>query len=261
MKHVDEFADLKTLDPATTDVDPHSFRARAMLERVLATDPAYEVRPHRTRRRLVRVAVATTAVAMAALAVFVPRDSGPMPTGDMAYATWTAQPGSLSAKERADAVKQCRKSLRGMGQDDQINRAGTAMVERRGDWALVILTGHDQFAASCMTNVNPRNRHGDGSIDGPGRAPIGPRQLAPSMMGTSGGGNNGYLTSAVGRAGSDVAGMTYNSPTRGQVKASVQNGYFAFWIPGSEFDGLDPVPVRVTYRDGTTAAVKLSLGS
>ncbi|GAA1611526.1 hypothetical protein GCM10009789_77300 [Kribbella sancticallisti] len=260
MKHLDEFADLKTLDPATTEIDPHSPRARATLERVLATDPADGVRPYRTRRRLVRVAVATSAVAIAAVAVFVPRDSGPVPGGGMAYATWTAQPAGLSATDRADAVKECRKSLKGMGQDDQINRAGTAMVERRGDWALVILTGHDQFTASCMTNVNPRNRQGYGSMGGPGGASVGARQLAPSAMGTSGGGNNGYLTSAVGRAGSDIVGMTYNSPTRGQVEASVQNGYFAFWVPGSEFDGHHPVPVRVTYRDGTTAAVKLRLG-
>ncbi|WP_432942928.1 hypothetical protein ACQPXM_38540 [Kribbella sp. CA-253562] len=260
MKHIDEFADLKTLDPAT-GIDPHGPRARAALQRVLATDPAENVRPYRSRRRvLVRVAIATTAVAVAGLTVFVPRDGGPMPSGDLAFATWTAQPTGLSAEERADAVKQCRQSLKGMGQDDRLNRAGTAMVERRGDWALVILTGHDQFSASCMTNVNPRHRQAYGSIDGPGRAPVGTRQLSPSQMGTSGGGNYGYLTTAVGRAGSDVVGVTYDSPTRGPVEASVRNGYFAFWVPGSEFDGLHPVPVRVTYRDGTTAAVTLRLG-
>jgi hypothetical protein len=261
MKQLDELADLKTLDPAATDIDLHTARARATLERILAADPARAARPRRTGRKLVRVAVVTSAAAVAAVAVFVPRSSGPVPNGDLAYATWTAQPGSLSARERGDAVDQCRKSLKGMGQDEQINRAGTAMVERRGDWALVILTGHDQFAASCMTNVNPRNRQGYGSIDGPGRAPVAARQLSPSSMGTSGGGDFGYLTSAVGRAGLDVVGMTYTSPTRGQVEASVQNGYFAFWVPGNEFDGLEPVPVRVTYRDGTTAAAQLKLGS
>ncbi|TWD81377.1 hypothetical protein FB561_2490 [Kribbella amoyensis] len=261
MKLVDEFADLKTLDPAGTDFDPDGPRSRAMLERVLATDPAQDVRPARTRRRLVRVAVATSAIAIAAVAVFVPRESGPVPSGDEAYATWTAQPSGLSMKERADAVKQCRKSLNGMGQDDKLKQAVTAMAERRGDWALVVLTGPDQFAATCMTNVNPRNPQGYGTIDGPGRAPVGPRQLAASALGTSGGGNYGYLTSAIGRAGTDVVRMTYKSPVHGQVKATVQNGYFAFWVPGSEFDGLHPVPVQVTYRDGTTAMVALRLGS
>ena len=40
------------------------------------------------------------------------------------------------------------------------------------------------------------------------------------------------------------------------------NGYFACWVPGKEFEGLQPVPVRVTYRDGTSAAttLKLNLG-
>ncbi|GAA1585212.1 hypothetical protein GCM10009789_43570 [Kribbella sancticallisti] len=262
MKPVDEFAELKALDPATDDIDPSSPRARATLERVLGSDPAYDVRPHRTRRRLVRGAVATAAVAIATLAVFVPRDSGPMPNGDMAFATWTAQPGGLSAKERADAVKACRKRSQGMGQDDQVNRAGTAIAERRGEWTLVILTGHDQFAATCWMSINSRNRLGGGfgNVDGPGRAAVGARELAPSLLGHIDIGFNGHVTSAVGRAGSDIVGLTYNSPTRGLVKASVQNGYFAFWVPGSEFDGSHPVPVRVMYRDGTSAAVKLSRG-
>jgi hypothetical protein len=255
MKHLD---DLKTLDPATDDIDPHGPRARATLERILATDPAYAPRPRRTRPKRVRVAVATSAVAIAAAAVFVPHD-GPGLSGDQAYATWTAQPSGMSAKERAKAVKECRKSLKGMGPyDDTIEHAGTAMAERRGDWALVILVSHDEFEAQCMTNVNPRNRQSYGLIGGPGRPDLGPRQLAPSEMGTSGGGNFGYLTSAVGRAGSDIVAMTYNSPVRGRVEATVSNGYFAFWVPGSEFDGLHPVPVQVTYRDGRTATVKLS---
>lgn len=257
MKHLDEFADLKSLDPTTTGIDAHSPRARATLERVLARDPAPDIRPYRSRRRLVRLAVVTSAIAIAAVAVFVPRDGGAVPSGDVAYATWTSRPAGMSGMERADAGRECRKSLKGMGQDRQIDRAVTALAERRGDWALVILTGQDQFAASCMTNIHGG---GFGSINGPGRTPVGPRQLASEGLGTSGGGD-WSVTSAVGRAGSDIVGMNYLSPAHGQVKATVENGYFAFWVPGSEFDGLHPVPVRVTYRDGTSAAVMLRLGS
>lgn len=261
MKHPDEFAELATLDPARTDVDIHSPQARATLERVLASDPAYDPRPRRTRRRLVRVAVATSAVAIAAAAVLVPRDGGPVPSGDVAYATWTGQPTGPTAKERADAVQQCRKSLKGLAYDAQLDRSGPAMVERRGEWALVIMSGRDQFEAYCVTNISPGHGYSSGYVGGDGRGPVGPRQVRPSVMGAGGGGGQRYLSQAIGRAGSDVVGMTYNSPTRGLVKASVQNGFFAFWVPGKEFDGLQPVPVRVTYRDGTTAAVNLILGS
>jgi hypothetical protein len=254
MKHLD---DLKTLDPATDDIDPHGPRARATLERILATAPAYDLRPRRTRPKLVRAAVATGAVAIAAAAVFVPHD-GPVPSGDQAFATWTAQPSGMSTQERAQAVKECRKNLKDLSNDDTIEHAGPAMAERRGDWALVILVSPDNFEAQCMTNVNPRNRGGYGSIGGPGRPDVGPRELELFGIGISGGGNFGYLTSAVGRAGSDIVAMTYNSPVRGRVEATVSNGYFAFWVPGRAFDGLHPMPVQVTYRDGHTATVKLS---
>jgi hypothetical protein len=259
MKPLDEFAALKALDPATRDPDPHSPRAQATLERILATDPSYGVRPRRRRRILVRAAVATAAVGIVAAAVLVPRDSGPLPTGE-AYAGWSAQPVGLTGEARATAVAQCRKSLKGMGTDDLINHLGTALAERRGDWALVILVGQDEASANCMTRVGPGQGGGYGYVGGPGDAPVAARQLRVTSLGTSGGGNVSYLTSAIGRAGSDITGLTYTSPTRGVVKATVSNGFFAFWIPGSEFDGLQPVPVRVTYRDGKTVATTLKLG-
>lgn len=250
---------LKTLDPATGDPDPHSPRAQASLERILASDPSYGASRPRLRRPLVRVAVATAAVAIAAATVLLPRDSGPLPNGD-AYAGWTAQPSGLSAKELAQAVAECRKSLQGMGMDDQVDRSDPAMVERRGDWSLVILAGADQSEASCMTNVKTGLRGGGfGGVGGPGRPRVGPRELSVSGLGAGGGGSLGYVTTAMGRSGSDIVGMTYTSPSRGVVKATVMNGYFAFWIPGREFEGTEPVPVRVTYRDGTSAATTLKL--
>ncbi|MET7280429.1 hypothetical protein ABZS29_19490 [Kribbella sp. NPDC005582] len=260
MRPLDEFAALKTLDPATTEADPHSPRAQASLERILATDPSYGVGLPRLRRPLVRAAVATAAIAIAAAIVLLPRDGGPLPNGD-AYASWTAQPSGMTAKEHAEAVKECRKSLKGMGVDDQIDRSDPAVVERRGDWSLVILAAADQSEASCMTNVKTGLRGGGfGSVGGPGRPPVGPRELSVSGMGAGGGGSLGYVTTAMGRSGADIVGMTYTSPTRGVVKATVMNGYFAFWLPGREFEGIQPVPVRVTYRDGTSAATTLKLG-
>ncbi len=258
MKPLDEFTVLKTLDPATADPDPHSPRAQASLERILATDPSYGGSRPRLRRPLVRAVVATAAVAIAAATVLLPREGGPLPNGD-AYAGWTAQPAGMSAKQQSKAVAECRESLKDM--DEQVDSTDVAIAERRGDWAMVILTGPDQFEANCLTHVGPgRDRSGFGHVGGPGRAVVGPRDIAVSGLGAAGGARTGYVTVADGRIGPDIVGMTYTSPTRGVVKATVANGYFAFWLPGWEFDGNKPVPVRVTYRDGTSAATTISLG-
>ncbi|GAB3920285.1 hypothetical protein GCM10029976_005610 [Kribbella albertanoniae] len=258
MNPLDEFRNLKTLDPATSAPDPHSPRAQATLERILATDPVAGPRPHRLRRPMVRALVATAAVAIGAATVLLPREGGPFPNGD-AYAGWTPQPAGMSAKQQSKAVAECRESLKEM--DEQVERTDVAIAERRGNWAMVILTGPDQFEANCLTHVGPgRNRSGFGHVGGPGRPLVGPRDIAVSGMGAAGGAPAGYVTVAEGRIGSDIVGMTYTSPTRGVVKATVANGYFAFWLPGWEFDGNKPVPVRVTYRDGTSAATTISLG-
>ncbi|MEU4190755.1 hypothetical protein AB0E69_02560 [Kribbella sp. NPDC026611] len=260
MKISDEFAGLKTLEPPNHDIDPGSAPAQAMLERVLAADPGDGVRPRRRlRKTVIRVAVAAAAVAAVA-AILIPRQSGPSLGGDAAYASWTAQPSGVSAQDRAKIAGECRKRLKGTGYDNKLDHAGTSMVDRRGDWVLAFLVGQNGFEASCMINIaSGRFGPGSGAI-GDGVATPRRRQLIPSGMGVSGGGQFPYLTQAVGQAGSDIVGMTYQSPNHGTITATVSDGHFAFWLPGSEFDGLHPVPVRITYRDGTTANVKLTLG-
>jgi len=256
MRPLDEFAALKTLDPATTEADPHSPRARASLQRILATDPSYGVSRPRLRRPVVRLAVGVAAVTVAALAVFVPREGGPLPNGD-AYAGWTAAPSGLSPHEYAVAVAECRSSLQSLGPSDG---AQPAMAERRGKWAIVILRSPGTFQGYCMTNLVDYDKHsGYGSVAGPRPPKVGPRELAVLDLGAVGGKQVGWVTSAVGWAGSDIVGLTYTSPIRGLVKATVKNGYFAFWIPGWEFEGPTPVPVRVRYRDGTTADTTIQL--
>ncbi|MFI5733612.1 hypothetical protein ACIA49_26090 [Kribbella sp. NPDC051587] len=255
MKPLDEFAALKSLDPATRDPDPHSPRAQATLERILATDPSYDVRPR--HRMLVRAVVATAAVAIGAVTVLVPHESGPLSGGD-AYAGWTTAPVGLSPQESASAAAECRQSLQSLGPSAG---AKVAMAERRGKWAIVILKDPGTFEGFCMTNLVDYDKHsGFGSVAGPHRPAVGPRELLVLDLGATGGKEAGWVTSGVGWAGSDIVGLTYTSPTRGVVKATVRNGYFAFWVPGWEFEGPNPVPVRVTYRDGKTVATTLKLG-
>lgn len=262
----DALATLRTLDPADPDVDPHSPRARAELERILATDPGRRGAgtPARGRtRRGVRLAAAAGATAVTAGAAFVIIPS--LTGGDHAFASWTATPSGMSTQAAADAAAGCRSAqLDGPGEryDDDLRGADVAIAERRGEWTLVTLVGADGFSALCITDEStPLFRSWIGSIGALGdRAAPGPRELVATDLGM-GIVNNRELSVAAGFAGSDVAGVAYRSPTHGEVEATVSGGRFAFWLPGGELEGASRagVEVRVTYQDGSTATQRIDL--
>lgn len=260
MTRIDELHVLKTLDPAATDIDPHGDRAQADLQRILATEPvlrpaAPQPAPSRRMRRRVALGAGLVA-AVTAAAVVLPSVFG----GDEAFATWTGDPAGMSAKQRADASASCRQQHKVFPEyKDDLSTAVTAVSERRGRWTLVLLAGQDRFTALCVTDASTRLfRDFFGSI---GRAtvnPPAPRGLAPTDLGT-GSMDGKELSVAVGFAGSEVVGVTYTSPERGKVKATVASGHFALWLPGNdlEYAAQRGAPVQVTYRDGTTATLTM----
>jgi hypothetical protein len=183
--------------------------------------------------------------------------------GDRAFATWTATPIGLSASERADAANSCRKEQKSGNADyaGQLKSAGTAIAEKRGAWTLVVLAGQNGFSALCITDESTRFfKSTIGSIgtavdaDRPNS-----RGLSATDLGT--GSIDGHdLSVAVGTAAPDVTSVTYTSPTRGPVQATLSGGHFALWLPGNDLaGGSKGTPVTVTYRDGTSATVILSL--
>lgn len=64
-----------------------------------------------------------------------------------------------------------------------------------------------------------------------------------------------------GDAGSEVTGVSYDSRTHGRVSATVAAGRFALWLPGDELRNAsnDGAQVQVTYRDGTTDTIQLTI--
>ena len=256
---------LRTLDPADPDIDPRNPRARAELERILAVDP---IRPSgrtpakRRSRRGIRLAAAAATVVTAATALFIL----PSPlNGDRAYATWTAKPTGLSAQAAADAGNDCRDAHLhgpGIGYRDDLQHADVAIAERRGEWTLVMLAGAKGFSALCITGESPvLFRSWFGSLGASAnRAAVGPRAVVATDLGV-GAMDDRELSVAAGCAGSDVAGVTYRSARRGQVAATVSKGRFALWLPGDELKDASRVGVQVevTYRDGSTAPVRLDL--
>ncbi|MEU4394294.1 hypothetical protein [Kribbella sp. NPDC023855] len=258
MTRIDELHVLKTLDPAAADIDPQSARAQADLQRILATEPVLRparlASPTKIRRR---VAWGTGLVAAAtAAAIVVPSLMG----GDEAFATWTGDPAGMSAKQRADASASCRQQQKGFPEyKDDLSTAVTAISERRGRWTLVVLSGRDRFAALCVTDDSKHwFRDMFGSIGRAAVTPPAPRGLAATDLG-AGAMNGKFLSVAVGLAGSEVEAVTYTSPHRGKVKATVAGGHFALWLPGNDLEHAAQrgAPVQVTYRDGTTATVLL----
>ena len=261
----DLHATLRTLDPADRDVDPQHPHARAMLERILMTDPGRpdgtQVRSRSRRRMRVAVAVSATAVTAGASLVILPS----LTNGDRAFASWTATPGDMTVQDAADAAANCRDSMfdaAGSDYDDELRRADVAIAERRGEWTLVELSGAEGFSALCITDEStPLFRDMIGSVGSAAVPTPGAREVVATDLG-SGSMSAGTLSVAVGQVGSDVTGVTYQSAGHGEVAATVSAGRFAFWLPGDELESQrrDGVEVLVTYEDGTTATLRLHLG-
>ncbi len=216
---------METLDPAAADIDPHGARAQADLQRILATEPVLRPAPPRLApRRKIRHRVA------------------------------------LGAGLVADASASCRQQHKVFPEyKDDLSTAVTAISERRGRWTLVLLTGQHRFTALCITDDSTHwFRDMFGSIGRATVTPPAPRGLAPTDLGT-GSTDGRELSVAVGFAGSEVAAVTYTSPARGKVKATVASGHFALWLPGNDLEhaARRGAPVQVTSRDGTTATVLL----
>lgn len=252
---------LRTLDPASADIDPHGPRARADLARILATDP----QPSPSGRRRLAFRVTTAAAAAAAVVtgvILVPSLTG----GDEAFATWTGTPAAPSTGERTELADACRDSQRdGAGAEfgDELARAATAVAERRGAWSLVLLVGDGGFSAVCITDESaPVFATSIGYVGTPERwqAPDSRSAVAHALgMGMVDGEE---LSVAVGAVGADVSGLTYASADHGAVAATVAQGHFAFWLPGGELEAAsrDGVEVTATYRDGSTATITVELG-
>jgi hypothetical protein len=140
--------------------------------------------------------------------------------------------------------------------EGEVAAADVAIAERRGAWTTVVLTGADSFSATCITDDSaPWFQRGIiGSIGKPGNETAPPaRGLEATQLGTGVVMGNA-ISMASGRAGSDVAGITYTSVAGEEVIATVSKGQFALWLPGDELENASNqgANVEVTYLDGTT---------
>ncbi|WP_110181925.1 hypothetical protein [Nocardioides solisilvae] len=279
-------ARLRALDPAPRDTPVDADRKAALLESVLATDPALPSgdaaplparRPgHRPARRLAWGAAA--ALVLAGAGVVLPLGSG----GDPAFASWTAEPVAASERDAAVLREACLDQVGDTVGGDGAPELPTAdlatrLTDRRGDWVSVLLTGtaadRTQFSVACLGRL-PAGVSGDASdvvstVTGGGgwAVPAGSELVEGPMAEFSVGGGPFGLGAAEraattnGEVGPDVVGVTIHAPDL-SVDASVVDGTYAAWWPGRVLDpedlddhlGTDPAPLLrydVTLRDGT----------
>lgn len=267
---------LRTLDAAPASPSRGlSDRAYADLDRIVASGPTVAApaspttrrtptRSPRRSRRVRRVLLGGAVATMAAAAVIALPD---ITGGDKAFASWTPTATTLNAVERADAADQCRASQENgasQGYESELAAATPAVSEQRGVWTTVLLAGPDGFTALCVTDESTR-LFGDmfGSIGTPGdyRAPQ-PNEVIATDLGT-GSMNAGELSLAAGYTGTNITGISYDSPVHGTVTATVSEGHFALWLPGNDFTDAsrNGVTVTLTHTDGTTTQTQLHLAS
>src|SRR5665647_3155289 len=266
---------LRSLDPAA-DVDPQlagSPRAQEILARILATDSAGPVTPpvrtglaRRPRRRWVIACAALVAVGALVVAPGVIADKPAVVAprgiaGNTAFASWSATAKAMTPAETAAAGKKCTAQYSGPGgfgpgsDGKMVAQSHTVLVERRGVWTFVLLTGPGEkgrggFQATCLMKDYAAAASGGANTGGGGggsaRSYDGPAVLlAPNTAEVT---DSGYVTvpgvrsasgdaagttwSSIGRVGSDVASVVINTIEQGPVTATIHDGYFAAWWPG-----------------------------
>jgi hypothetical protein len=255
-------ATLRSLDVAGT-LTAEQQHAAATLERIVATAPAAgSTHPgatapvRRSRRRLLLIPAAVAAAALTAAVIVLPGGEG----GGRAYASWTPVPSALTAAEVDLVAPACRERLRGGPLD--LERARLVLAERRGEYvALLYRTDDPDMSGSCLAH----NLQGTDDVDdvdagiGGGSGPALPAPARGFTQGAIADYRDASITD--GAAGADVAGVTIHAGDL-TVQASVSNGRYVAWWPGSAFEwdrdqpsGEDGARLIITYdltlTDGT----------
>ncbi|MGL5930060.1 MAG: hypothetical protein ACRCY8_14095 [Dermatophilaceae bacterium] len=276
---------LTHLDPAPAELDAAQLtREHATLTTILASsrhdNDARFVPVPSTRRRTIGRAVALGGVAAAATTGIVAAQV--IGGSESAYAGWTATPKKPTAQQQAAAAAKCRQDnvesaeagarYRAASEEaagsseiplrDQltwINKSQVALAEQRGPWSLVVLSGTG-FEAICLDGGPDADEDSEagGARTYSGEAePLDPRRIEVAGGGISDGPGGENIVHEYGRVGSDVERITIRTTNRGDVIATVANGYFAAWWPVGDIPDVEAVRLVdtaeavITYTDGT----------
>lgn len=181
-----------------------------------------------------------------------------------AYADWTPLPEQLTPVEAAVAAQSCvdlHTESANHSQNDptfpDANDWNVGLVERRGDWDVVLLSTDSGYIADCLTGERSDSA---GSSDDPHAKPgtdsitvlnessnatdtslweSGPRAEGHHML--------------FGWAGDDVTGIVIHAQKAGDVTATVDNGFWVSWWPISTFG------FNLSYEDDPVLGATLTM--
>lgn len=229
---------------ATIDLDG----AEAALGRRLAGEergPEHRPRLRLGRRPGRRLGVAAAAAAvLTGLAVVAPWQ-GAIPA---AMASWTMVPTPISAASEAAIAERCLGHLAASSTspDGAVVGGGhftASIMERRGDWAFATMSSSAEDVM-CLD----RGDWSGGDYRAPAEsasewglliAPTSDQSPAPDGLVTTGIVENGLESGSwfyvMGSVGADVTGVTiHTGGATGDVEATVEDGRFAAWWPGTK---------------------------
>ncbi|WP_249998648.1 hypothetical protein [Actinoplanes sp. M2I2] len=236
----------RAIRSAATPVPPRVGQepARELLERIVATDRRPTRVPAPARRRRPRLAIAGVAATLAAVGAFALTLVGTGP----AYASWTAEPGPISAVEGRDIVARCLPA-------QEVATARVVIGEKRGDYAYVNAVS-PAGSRTCF-------RDHDGAVRETSILAV---LTSTERLGARGAElygwgqlhtDEGYVRLMAGHVGSQVTGVditlrTADGASSRIVRATVRDGYFGAWYP----EGLDE-----SSSNTTTLTLRLADGS
>ncbi|MBF4570850.1 hypothetical protein ITJ57_18940 [Plantibacter sp. VKM Ac-2880] len=249
---------LHALDAAPEPVLDDTARRRVAngLDQILASTPEHVDTGRRPLRRwalpLVGLAAATV-TGMALISTITPTP---------AYASWTPTPVTLTAAELAIAGPACTSAG---GRPD----ADVVLAERRGEWVAIAALTDEPGTISCLLYLPEGAMQAEhvsaGFGGGQGAIPTAGQFTGGSIAQFS---ETGFLGIAVvptvaivvGDVGPDVTAVDITITTGDVVTATVADGHYIAWWPGSAFgDGTEgnggPRPdlrYRLTLVDGRT---------
>jgi hypothetical protein len=214
-----------------------SLRA-ALAERAADVPPAagsrlrgldYRPRSLDVRPRVALGALGATASAAAATVAVISLTAG----ASSAFAGWTTSPSRPSVARLASADGDCKQQLAlgpsiPHGPAPIPANATPVLSEARGPFTFLIYAGQD-FSASCVTGPGFASFSGSQGSD-VGTAPAGEIRLSSQHLTTRDGHE---FTLVEGHAGAGVSAATLRLKDSTQVEASISNGWFAAWWPGS----------------------------
>jgi hypothetical protein len=247
---MDEVGDL---DPARHVRAPGTPRDAA-LQDILGADRSVAV-----RRR--RPGLMAGAAALAVVAIGVGVTWASTFVAPAAYASWTPSPTVVdaAASDHLDACPSEAATIDATGQAAPAPvPVAPVLAEVRGDYTFVVETGEGAVAECFVSVVGAEPLVYSASSTLGELAEPAPDEVVVVQSGTaawsSAESGEGAVTSAYGRAGSDVRSVTVTLDDGEQVLASVDGGWWMVWAPGEDaFTG----PAEVVLDDGTTTQVPL----